>query len=65
MDSLEKRWEQDKKPLQPVKNEDLFCDSCANVIKDKTCSCEVYVTKPISVLKGGVCYGYKKVNGRQ
>lgn len=60
MDSLEKRWEQDKNPLQPVKNQDLFCDSCKHVIPSKTCSCKIYSTKPVSVLKGGVCYEYKK-----
>lgn len=65
MDSLEKRWDKDKKPLQPVKNDDLFCSSCNNVIENKTCSCKIYSTKPISVLKGGVCYEYKKVNSRK
>lgn len=60
MSSLEKRWEQDKQPLQPVKNSNLFCNSCKNLIKDKTCSCKIFSTKPVSVLKGGVCNEYKK-----
>ncbi len=60
MDSLEKRWDKDKNPLQPVKNKDLFCNTCKNVIESKTCSCYVYFTKPVSVLKGGVCDEYKK-----
>lgn len=65
MDSLEQRWDQDKNPLQPVKNEDLFCNLCSNKIEDKTCSCKAYSTKPVSVLKGGVCYEYKKANSRK
>lgn len=60
MGSLEEKWSKDKNPLQPVKNKDLFCSSCKNIIENKTCSCKVYSTKPVSVLKGGVCDGYKK-----
>ena len=65
MDSLEKKWDQDKNLLQPVINDDLFCNSCKNMIKSKTCSCKIYSTKPVSVLKGGACYEYKKVNSRK
>ena len=65
MDSLEKKWDKDKNPLQPVKNDDLFCNSCKNMIKSKTCSCKIYSTKPVAVLKGGACYEYKKVSSRK
>ena len=57
--SLEEKWEKDKNPLQPVKNENLFCSSCRNKT-DMTVSCKAYETKPVSVLKGGVCSEYKK-----
>lgn len=56
--SLEEKWEQDHHPLEPVKNENLYCYSCIHLIEDKTCSCREYSTKPVSVLKGGVCYEY-------
>lgn len=58
--SLEAKWEKDKNPLQPVKNSGLTCRTCKHRFKDRTVDCEVYETKPISVLKGGVCYEYKK-----
>lgn len=58
--SLEEKWEKDKQPLQPIKNNHLFCKTCKHLLKDKTCSCKMFLTKPISVLKGGVCDGYKK-----
>ena len=57
--SLADKWEKEEKPLQPVKNENLFCNSCRNKT-DAVVSCKVYETKPVSVLKGGVCYEYKK-----
>lgn len=60
MDSLEEKWSKEKNPLQPIKNKDLFCNSCKYVIETKTCSCKIFSTKPVSVLKGGVCDGYKK-----
>lgn len=60
MGSLDERWDKDKNPLQPVKNKELFCKTCDNILENKTCSCKVYSTKPVSVLKGGVCDEYKK-----
>ena len=63
--SLDEKWDKDRKPFEPVKNDDLFCNSCKNMIKSKTCSCKIYSTKPVSVLKGGACYEYKKVNSRK
>ena len=57
---LADKWEHEKNPIQPVKNEDLTCRTCKNRYKDRTVDCKVYETKPVSVLKGGVCSGYKK-----
>ena len=57
--SLEQKWDKEEKPLQPLKNSNLVCNSCAHCTKSTT-ACEVYEVKPITVLKGGVCYGYKK-----
>ena len=57
--SLEEKWDKEKSPLSPVKNENLVCNSCSNKMKSVT-QCSVYNVKPVSVLKGGVCNGYKK-----
>ena len=57
--SLADKWEKEHNPLQPVKNENLFCNSCKNKT-NMVVSCKVYETKPVSVLKGGVCNAYKK-----
>lgn len=56
--SLEEKGEQYPHPLEPVKNENLYCHSCIHIIENKTCSCKKYATKPVSVLKGGVCTEY-------
>ena len=58
--SLQEKWDKEKHPLQPVKNGDLTCRTCKNRFKDRTVDCKIYETKPISVLKGGVCNGYEK-----
>lgn len=58
--SLKERWEKDKNPLQPVKNENLTCRTCKHKIPDRVVNCQFYETKPVSVLKGGVCDGYRK-----
>ena len=58
--SLEEKWDKDKNPLQPVKNEDLTCRTCKHLIPDRVVDCKFYSVKPVSVLKGGVCDGYKK-----
>lgn len=58
--SLDEKWDKDKNPLQPVKNNSLTCRTCKNRFDDRTVDCKVYETKPVSVLKGGVCYEYKK-----
>lgn len=57
--SLVEKWEKDKQPLQPLKNDNLVCNTCRRCTTSVT-SCGMYVTKPLSVLKGGVCRGYKK-----
>lgn len=57
--SLEERWDKDKNPIQPLKNSNLVCNTCEHCLKSVT-ECEVFTVKPISVLKGGVCYEYKK-----
>ena len=57
--SLKKKWEDEKNPLEPLKNENLVCGTCANCTKSAT-ACTKYEMKPLSVLKGGVCYEYKK-----
>ena len=62
--SLEDKWSKDKKPLSPIKNSDLTCNSC-RFKTNQTASCNIYATKPVSVLKGGVCYEYKKANSRK
>ena len=62
--SLEEKWSKDRNPLSPIKNSDITCNSCM-FKTNQTASCNKYVTKPISVLKGGVCYEYKKVNSRK
>lgn len=61
--SLEQKWSKDSRPLQPVKNENLFCKTCKNKT-EKTVSCKIFAVKPVSVLKGGVCDGYRNFNGR-
>lgn len=63
--SLEEKWEQDHHPLEPVKNENLYCYSCIHLIENKTCSCKEYTTKPVSVLKGGVCSEYIRHKDRE
>ncbi len=55
--ALEKNREQET-CLQPVKNENLYCYSCIHLLENKVCACKVYETKPISVLKKGVCQEY-------
>lgn len=57
--SLEEKWEKDKQPLQPLKNSNLVCNMCAHCQQSVT-ACEMYTLKPLSVLKGGVCYEFKK-----
>ena len=57
--SLDEKWSKDKNPLQPIKNSQLTCATCRFKNK-KVVSCDKYSTKPVSVLKGGVCYEYKK-----
>ena len=57
--SLSQRWENETQPLQPLNNSQLVCNTCKNCTKSAT-GCEVFAIKPISVLKGGVCYEYKK-----
>lgn len=57
--SLEEKWSKDKRPLQPLKNENLTCNTC-KYCTDYATKCKVYETKPVSVLKGGVCYEYQK-----
>lgn len=54
------RWDKDKNPLQPVKNNNLTCRTCKYRHHGRPIDCEKYETKPVSVLKGGVCYEYKK-----
>ena len=56
---LEQKWNDDPAPLQPIKNENLVCKHCMNKTK-AVASCEAYDVKPVSVLKGGVCYEYRK-----
>lgn len=57
--SLDEKWSKDKNPLQPIKNSKLTCATC-RFKNEKVVSCDKYSTKPVSVLKGGVCYEYKK-----
>jgi hypothetical protein len=57
--SLDEKWSKEKNPLQPIKNGNLVCESCEHCTK-AVVSCKIYETKPVSVLKGGVCYEYKK-----
>lgn len=57
--SLDEKWSKDKKPIQPIKNDNLTCRTCKRKT-DAVVSCEVFETKPVSVLKGGVCSEYKK-----
>ena len=57
--ALEQKWLKERNPLQPIRNSDLICDTCKRCTKSVV-SCEVYEIKPVSVLKGGVCYEYKK-----
>lgn len=57
--SLDEKWDKDRKPLKPVKNENLVCKTCKNCT-NKVASCVMFYTKPVSVLKGGVCDEYKK-----
>lgn len=56
--SLEQKWETESQPLQPLKNSNLVCNTCKRCTESVT-GCEMYSIKPISVLKGGVCYEYK------
>ena len=60
--SLEQKWKDEKKPLQPLKNENLVCNTCKQCTSSTT-ECKSFVIKPLSVLKGGVCYEYKKSKG--
>ena len=53
--SLDEKWSKDKNPLQPIKNSQLTCATC-RFKNEKVVSCDKYSTKPVSVLKGGVCY---------
>lgn len=57
--SLEEKWEKDKQPLQPLKNSNLVCNTCVSCQTSVT-ACAKYTVKPLTVLKGGVCYEYKK-----
>ena len=57
--SLSDKWEKETKPLQPLKNSNLVCNTCGHCLESVT-QCEAFVTKPLSVLKGGVCSEYKK-----
>lgn len=57
--SLEEKWSKDKNPLQPLKNENLICSKCKHCT-DFVLVCDKYEEKPLSVLKGGVCYEYQK-----
>lgn len=58
--SLSKKWEDEKNPLQPVKNSSLVCRYCQNAIDGRTVDCKAYATKPVSVLKGGPCNEFKE-----
>ena len=57
--SLDEKWDKDRRPLEPVKNENLVCKTCEHRTS-KVSSCVRFYTKPVSVLKGGVCNEYKK-----
>lgn len=57
--SLKEKWEKDRQPLDPIKNENLVCIGCRHCTKSVT-ACGKYIVKPVSVLKGGVCYEFKK-----
>lgn len=59
MATLEDKWKADSTPFVLVKNENLTCRSCKHKT-DKVASCEIFETKPVTVLKGGVCSEYKK-----
>lgn len=59
MASLEQKWKDDPTPFSPIKNSALTCRTCKHKT-DKVSSCAMFETKPVSVLKGGVCYEYKK-----
>lgn len=56
---LEEKWKKEKNPLQPLKNSNLICNTC-HYCQESVTACEKYIVKPLSVLKGGVCYEYKK-----
>ena len=58
--SLEKKWEKEGLPLKPLTNGKLICGTCANQIEGRAVDCKMYHTKPLSVLKGGACYDWKK-----
>lgn len=55
---LEEKWKDERKPLQPLKNNTLVCKTC-KFCTESTTDCEKFATKPLSVLKGGVCDVYK------
>lgn len=57
--SLEEKWKKERQPLQPLKNNNLVCNTC-KLCTESVTECEAFRTKPLSVLKGGVCYEYKK-----
>ena len=59
MGGMDEHWKLDPKPFQPVKNENLTCNTCKFKTR-QTANCEKYEVKPVSVLKGGACYAYKK-----
>lgn len=63
MSTLKEKWENDPMPFDPIKNENLTCRTCSKRT-DKVSSCEVFSLKPLQVLKGGVCFEYKKEKKR-
>lgn len=56
--SIEQKQTKNIHSLEAIRNEDLYCYSCIHLIENNTCTCKIYKTKPVSVLKRDVCNEY-------
>lgn len=49
------RFIQGPEGIHVFQNEDMVCRNCRYKIEDDTSACEIYKTKPVSVMEGGPC----------
>lgn len=60
---VKQKREKEEVKFMAIRNSELACKDCIynNTENDLAAlTCDVYSTKPLSVLKGGTCYEYKK-----